>query len=161
MAHQLSVGRILKRDWPSLCFSVFISAFWLIAIACYLLVMVWYPEDKEGWLLAYFMGGGAFLVTALCGAVLVWRLRIIRRVFACGEVVRGQVLIVGENSEDVGYAVISYLYKGREYRVSNVTEGAVGRGRLAPDDLVDIVVDPSKPSRAFIVKLYIQEVEQG
>jgi hypothetical protein len=157
MAYKLSVGRILKRDWPSFGLAVVISAFWLIAAACYLVVVVWYPEDKEGRLLGYFLAVGALLVTALCGAVLVWRLRIIRRVFACGEVVRGQVLIVGENSEDVGYAVIAYQYQGREYRVTNVTEKPWGREGLAPDDPVDIVVDPSKPSRAFIAKLYLQE----
>jgi hypothetical protein len=159
MAHQLSVGHILRRDWPSFILTVFIIGLWLVTIACNLWAAVTPNlEDEEDWLMmASFMGVGNLLVTAVCGTVVVWRVLLIRRVFAQGEVVRGRVLLVGENSEDIGYAVIVYQYQGREYRVRNVTQGAVGRGGLASDDPVDIVVDPRKPSRAFIVKLYVPE----
>jgi hypothetical protein len=154
MAHQLSVGRILRRDWPSLWLSFFIGGLWVVAIGGYLLVAVWYPEDREGWVLSHIMGVCVLVVTALCGALLVRRVHLIRQVFSRGEVVRGQVLSLMKNSEDVASAVLAYQYQGREYRVRNVTEGAAGRG-LSPGDPVDIVVDPSKPSRAFIAKLYL------
>jgi hypothetical protein len=156
MTHQLSIGRILKRDWPSFCCSVFISLWWLIVIAAYLLVAVWYPEDRDGWLLAHLMGVGGLGLTALLGAVIVRRIHIIRRVFGRGEAVRGEILSVGENAEDIGYAVVAYQYQGRQYLVRNVTEGAVGREGLTPGAPVDIVLDPSKPSRAFISKLYLE-----
>ena len=153
----MSVGRILRRDWPSFGLSVVIGVCGLVAVACYLTVAVEPPEGGDGRLIARVMGAAALSATALCGPVLVWRVRVIRRVFARGEVVRGQVLLVGENAEDVGYAVIAYRYRGREYRVTNVTEGVVGRGGLAPDESVDVVVDPGKPSRAFVAKLYLEE----
>jgi hypothetical protein len=76
-------------------------------------------------------------------------------VFGRGEVVQGEVISVGENSEDVGSAVVAYQYQGRQYLVRNVTEGAVGRGGLTPGAPVDIMLDPSNPSRAFIAKLYL------
>src|SRR5436305_6095401 len=69
MAHQLSVGRVLKRDWPSFGLSVFLSFGWLFAIAGYLVVAVWYPQDKEGWVLAHLLGVSALVMTALCGSV--------------------------------------------------------------------------------------------
>jgi hypothetical protein len=153
VAHQLSFGHILKRDWPSFILSVFVCGLWLTVI--FLLGLTPSPEDKEAGRLALFMGVGTLLVTAVCGTVIAWRLLLIHRVFAHGEVVQGRVLHVGENSEDIGYAVIVYQYQGREHRVKNVT--GVGRGGLAPDDPVDIVVDPRKPARAFIVKLYVPE----
>jgi hypothetical protein len=156
MAHQLSVGRVLKRDWPSLTFAVSLGIWWSLVLACYLLVLVWYPTDSEGRLIAHLMGVVGIVMTAVFGTVIVRRIRIIRQVFGRGEVVQGEILSVGENSEDVGYAVVAYQYQGRQYLVRNVTEGAVGRGAFAPGAPVDVVVDPSKPSRAFIVKLYLE-----
>jgi hypothetical protein len=156
MAHQLSVGRILKRDWPSFGCLVIVTFWWLMTIAGYLLAAVWLPEDRDGWLFAHLMGVSGLGVTALLGAVIARRVHIIRQVFGCGEVVRGEILSVGANSEDVGHAVVAYQYQGRQYLVRNVTEGAVGRGELTPGAPVDIVVDPSKPARAFIAKLYLE-----
>jgi hypothetical protein len=157
MAYQLSVGRILKRDWASFILSVTIIFMWL-ATTCYFVAVTPNSEDKEDRLMDSLMGVGTLLVTAVSGTVIVWRLLLIRRVFARGEVVPGRILHLGENSEDIGYAVIAYQYQGREHRVKNVTEGLVGRGGFAPGDPVDLVVDPRKPSRAFVVKLYAPEV---
>jgi len=155
MTQQLSIRRVLKRDWPSCVCSVFLVLWWSIALAAYLLAALGYPEDRDVWLLAHLMGVGGLGSTALLGAVIVRRVHIIRQVFGRGEVVQGEVLRVGENSEDVGHAVVAYHYQGRQYLVRNVTEGAVGRGGLTPGDPVDIMLDPSNPSRAFIAKLYL------
>ena len=155
MAYQLSLGRVLKRDWPSFGLALFIGACWLIAIAGYAWAGI--SQTEGNYLLAHFMGGGAVLMTAVFGPVLAWRIRDLRRVFARGDVVQGRVLTVGENSEYIEHAVIAYQHGGREYRVTNVTEGVLAEPRLAPGAAVDIVVDPGKPSRAFIVKLYIDK----
>ena len=155
MAYQLSLGRALKRDWPSFGLALFIGACWLLAIAGYAWAGISQTEDN--YLLAHFIGGGAVFMTAVFGPVLAWRIRDLRRVFACGEVVTGRVLTVGENSEYIEHAVIAYQFGGREYRVTNVTEGAQAEPRLAPGAAVDIVVDPGKPSRAYIVKLYVDD----
>jgi hypothetical protein len=156
MAHQLSVGRILKRDWPCFGCLIFIVVWWVMAIGGYVLAALWYPDDTDGWLFAHIMGVGGLGVTAVLGGVIARRIHIIRRVFRQGEAVRGEILTVGENSESVGYAVVAYQYQGRQYLVNNVTEGAVGRGGLTPGASVDLVVDPGKPSRAFIAKLYVE-----
>ena len=74
---------------------------------------------------------------------------------ASGDPVKGQVVDVGENSEDIGYVVVAYQYEGRDYKTKNVTEGAVQRGNLAVGDLLDIVVDPQEPTRAFVVRLFV------
>lgn len=155
MPHQLSIGRVWKRDWPAFGLSIFLGLIWLTVIAGYVVSAVWYPQDAEGGMIACVLGIGAAITTILCGAVIVWRIHIIRHVFARGEVVRGQVLSVGENSENIGYAVVTYEFQGHKYLVNNTTEGAGGR-RLTPDEAVDIVVDPSKPSRAFIARLFLE-----
>jgi hypothetical protein len=157
MAYRLSVGRILKRDWPSFILSATIIGMWLV-ITCFIVAVNPKPEDKESWEMSLVLGVGTLLLTAVCGTVIVWRLLLIRRVFAYGEVVQGRILHVGENVEGIGYAMIAYQYQGREHQVKNVTQGLVGRGGFAPDDPVDLVVDPRKPSRAFVVKLYAREV---
>lgn len=156
MAYQLSVGRILRRDWPSFGLAVFVSCCWLVAVAAYVLMVFWFPEDRDNWALAHINGACFAVATVLCMGVIIWRIRTIRRVFRGGEVVRGHVVSVGENSEDISYASIAYQYQGRDYQTKNVTEGASGRGGLTPGDLVDIVVDPAKPSRAFVAKLYLE-----
>lgn len=153
MAYQLSLGRVLKRDWPSFGLALFIGACWLMAMAAYAWAGI--SQTESNYLLAHSLGGGAGLMTAVFGPVLVWRIRDLRRVFARGEVVQGRVLTVGENSEYIEHAVIAYQHGGREYRVTNVTEGVLAGRRLAPGAAVDVVVDPGKPSRAFIVNLYI------
>jgi hypothetical protein len=155
MAHQLRIGRILRCDWPSFGCSLLLGLWWSLALAAYVLAAVWYPEDRDSRLLAHLMGVSGLAATALLGAWIVRRVHIIRQVFGRGEVVRGEVLSVGENSEDVGSAVVAYQYQGRQYLVRNVTEGAVGRGGLTLGAPVDIMLDPSKPSRAFIAKLYL------
>ena len=153
MAYQLSLGRVLKRDWPSFGLALFIGVCWLIALAGYAWAGI--SQNEDNYLLAHFMGGGAVLMTAVFGPVLAWRIRDLRRVFARGEVVQGRVLTVGENSEFIEHAVIAYQHGGREYRVTNVTEGVLAPQKLAPGSAVDIVVDPRKPARAFIVNLYV------
>lgn len=156
MPHQLSFGRVLRRDWPSFGLSVFLSFVWGFAITGYVVAAIWYPLDAEGWVLVRLLGLSALGITVLCGTVIVWRIHRIRQVFARGEVVRGQVRSIGENSEQIAYAVIAYEYLGREYVVNNVTEGVGGRRQFTPNEAVDIVVDPSKPSRAFIAKLFLE-----
>lgn len=155
MVQQLSFGRVWKRDWPAFGLSFFLGLLWFLAIAGYVVAVIWYPDDKEGWEGVPVLGVGVIVVTALCGPWIVWRIQMIRRVFAQGEVVRGQVLSVGENSEYIGNAVIVYQYQGREYRVTNVTERADGRKEFTPNDSVEIVVDPNNPSRAFLAELFL------
>lgn len=153
MVYRLSVGRIVKRDWPSFGLAIFIAICWLIALAGYVFAGI--SQTRDNLVLAHFIAGGTLLMTAVFGPVLGWRIRNLRRTFARGEVVQGRVLAVGENSEFIEHAVIAYQHGGREYRVTNVTEGVLAAQRLAPGNPVDIVVDPSKPSRAFVVGLYI------
>lgn len=153
MAHKLSVGRIMARDFYSLGLSIWVGCFGLIALL-FLAKVIGHPEDEDAWLFTVFTGAFALSAT-LSGALLVWRVRVIRRVFARGEVVRGRVRrIVEGDGECVGYAVFVYQYQGQEYHAT-VTEPVVGQAGVAPDDSVEIVVDPSKPSRAYISKLYL------
>jgi len=155
MALRLSVGRILKRDWLSLGLSIFVGSFGLIALL-FLAKVIGHPDDSDAGLFTAFIFGFGLSAT-LCAAVLVLRVRVIRRVFARGEVVRGRVLWVVEgDGESVGHAVFVYQYQGHEYRARAATELAFGSAAVAPNDSVEIVVDPSKPSRAFVSKLYLQ-----
>jgi hypothetical protein len=156
MSLSLTTGRILKRDWPAFTLLLFLGFWWLAMIA-----IVALTASATGWqslgsdkLLLVLFGFFSALITVVCGGIVWWRVRTVRRVFAAGVVVEGEVGYVGENSEDIGYAVVLYRYNGRDYRVQNATEGAPGRGGLAVGDTVELVVDPLKPARAFVLKLY-------
>jgi hypothetical protein len=155
MAHRLSVGRILSRDWPAYIWTVFTVCGLLFLVGGYLVVGIWFRQDADSWVTAHITAMVGLVMLIACGALMIRRIRLLQDVFARGEVVQGQVLLLGENSEDVGYAVIGYHYRGKDYKVQNVTEGVAGRGGLKPDDEVDLVVDPRDPTRAFIVKLYV------
>lgn len=159
MAYELSVGHVWKRDWPSFGLSVFLGLVWLFVLAVYLTNAFWHPQDGEGWATAHIFGTAALVITVVCGAVIGRRIYIIRHVFACGALVQGKVLEVGENSEDIGNALIAYHYQGRDYSVRKVTEGAHDRGGIVQDELVDIMVDPKEPSRAFIVKVFLDSLK--
>jgi hypothetical protein len=156
MAYQLSVGRVWKRDWPSFVLVGFTGCLWLMVVGAYLLLVFRFPDDHDGWRLAHLLSVIVAGITLLCGSIIILRLRTIRRVFRSGEVVHGRVESIGENSEDIGYAQLAYQYQARDYQTKNVTEAAAERGKMKPGDNVAIVVDPSKPSRAFVVKLFVE-----
>jgi hypothetical protein len=152
---RLSVGRILRRDWAAFSLILFVGIWWLFVVAVYVLAALskqGNAEEDPTFLLVFAVG--TFVITAACGALAVWRIRMIRKVFTNGVVLQGEVAHVGANDEDVGHAIVVYRYGGREFQVRNVTQSAPGRGRFQVGESVEVIVDPEKPSRAFLVRLY-------
>lgn len=148
-----STGRILRRDWPAFGLTLFV---WWLAVAVLGFLGVglhpgaWEAEPALG----IALGLVSLLVTAATSTFIGWRVRLIRQVFARGVMLEGRIVQVGENTEGIGYAVVGYRYDGREYQVRNVTEGLPRPGDLKVGAMVEVVVDPVQPSRAFLVKRY-------
>ena len=98
-----------------------------------------------------------FRAVTACAAVVIaaglsYRIWRIRRVFAAGAVVIGRVLEIDVNADNVHSAIAAYEFEGQRYQVKNTTE-ATGQ-MFSEGDAVELVVDPAKPSRAYIVKLF-------
>jgi len=150
----LSVGRVLWRDWPSRGLTWFAVLWWLI-VASTGVATLWLPEkdfDRSTPLILAIIG---LLISLPIAVIVAWRIQTIRRVFASGEVVAGRVVFKGENSEDIQYALLAYKFDGQEFRVKNVVEGASVQGGVNQGDCVELMVDPRKPSRAYIRKMFL------
>jgi hypothetical protein len=151
---ELSIRRVLWRDWPSRGLTIFAVLWWLI-VAGAVLATLWVPKEDFDRSFPVTLAIIGLLISLPIGVVVVWRIWNIRRVFASGEFVTGRVVFKGQNSEDVGYALLAYTHDGQEYRVKNVVEGASAESDINQGDSVELVVDPRKPSRAYIRKLFL------
>ena len=150
----LTFGRVLWRDWPSRGLTLFAALWWLI-VAGAGLATLWVSEEDFDRSFPAILGIIGLLISLLIGLIVFWRIRNIRRVFASGEVVTGRVVFKGANSEEIAYALLAYSYDGQEYRVKNVVEGASAEVEVKQGDCVELVVDPRKPSRAYIRKMFL------
>jgi hypothetical protein len=56
------------------------------------------------------------------------------------------------DTDNVHSAIVAYEFEGEGYQVKNTTE-ATGQV-FREGDAVELVVDPAKPSRPYIVKLF-------
>jgi hypothetical protein len=94
------------------------------------------------------------VITAVAGVLLLWRVRLIRQVFARGVVVKGWVAHVATEPLDEYHLPqdrVVYRYGGREYRLSAPSKRLLARNSFAEGEAVEVMVDPDKPARAFLV----------
>src|SRR4051794_13353243 len=152
MQNPRSLLQILWKDHVSLGMAV-IAGFFLPVWVTLLLLLVADPK-KEDPALPAILGGSAVLITVACGGWALRRLCVLRRLLTHGAAVAGRILAVQSNSEDVWSATFGYTFAGREYRGKNVT--GTNRGYRA-GEVVTLLVDPGKPSRAVIRNLYAED----
>jgi len=128
---------------------VFTGLMWFVPAALYLLGSGANQRDNE--LVAIF-GIGTLVLTVACGGIVLWRIRLIRRVFARGVVVKGWVAHVGKDDggEYTPQDKVVYRYGGREYELWTVNKRVLDRENFAVGEAVEVMVDPDKPSRAFL-----------
>lgn len=149
------MGRIILRDWPSAGLVVFAAiCLSLIAAAT---VYGWLWSDAEGLRFALYFG--VFIVAPIClvwGWIAVRRVRLIAGLLANGPRVRGRIDSLGENSEGIGHAVVTYDYEGRPFRSIITTESFAPEFSPQPGDDVELIIDPRRPQRAFFVNMFAQ-----
>jgi hypothetical protein len=139
-----SALRLLAKDWRAMGLAIMVGALWLVLLAG--LVFFPTPGGEDPLLLGIF-GGMAALATGAGAAWALRRWRTIRRLLAHGVPVRGRVLSVYANAEDVWAVLVGYAFDGREYQTRTVT------GFKPPHqvgDAVSLLVDPAAPSRAMM-----------
>jgi hypothetical protein len=95
----------------------------------------------------------SLLITAWCVGFALWRVRLVRTVFARGVVVNGWVSHVETHhtGEATPHDHIKYRYGGREYVLRAVNRRELGQEAFAVGEAVEVMVDPNKPARAFLV----------
>jgi hypothetical protein len=151
--------RLLRRDWPAFGLLALAGLCWLCVAALWLFTAIWPPgnaDDRNLITILTVVGVVAGIVAACTAAVRLLRLQ---RLFVHGERVTGRVVQIGENSEDIAFAVVEYTFNGGTHRVTNVIESLPDRDQLKTGDEIDVVVDPKRPSRGYLAGLF--ETSEG
>ena len=108
--------------------------------------------DDRHWLVVLSAAGVS--TGAIAAMVSTARLLRLRQLFQNGECVSGRVVHIGQNSEDIAFAIVEYTFQGSAHRVTTVGESLPESRRPAAGDAVNVVVDPRRPSRAALPLLF-------
>lgn len=150
----ISLKQLVWTDYPA--FYAF-----LIPLVSWIIILAWAPDWRgDGPIIKpearpIFLGL-AFLATIISLGVLALRIRLFFRVFRDGKQVHGKILQV-EIRRDHGRVEYTYIYNHKEYFSRAEVHRNAETKALKNGDQVLLLVDPNKPSRAFIRDLYVQE----
>jgi hypothetical protein len=145
-----TINRILVRDWR--------ARRSLAAGLGFPLSLLLLTALSGGWpspvaVLGFSLAGLASL------AVFASRVRQIRRVFSLGYEVTGRIIRKGfdergesPGTETIPYVIVAYEFAGGQFEAKHVTRGS--RRTFKTDRKVKLVVDPIRPTRAFIVRQF-------
>jgi hypothetical protein len=151
---RVSLTRLLWTDYPSFYAS-------LIPLVAWIVYLAWAPDWrglgpvlKPGAQPVFL--GTAIIATLISLVVLVIRIRLFIRIFREGMQVHGKIM-QAELRRDRGKVEYTYIYDHQEFfsRADIHRNGATKA--LQTGDQVTLLVDPKKPTRAFIRDLYIQD----
>jgi hypothetical protein len=148
---RLSLKRILWTDYPAFYAS-------LVPLVAWTVVLAWVPDWRgEGPIIhpeaRPFFLTLAILATAGGLIVLAYRLWLLYTTFGRGVELRGKISKI-EHRRDHGRIECVYIYEQKEYfSMSTVHRNSQTKDLKAGTPIM-LVVDHSKPSRAFIRDLY-------
>jgi hypothetical protein len=148
---RISIKRLLWTDYPAFYASLVPPVSWIVYLS-------WAPDWRgNGPIMKpearpLFLGL-AILATCVSLIILAVRIRLIRRIFRDGKQVHGKILKV-EIRRDHGKVEYTYIYDHKEFFSKADVHRNAETKALKAGDLVMLVVDPIKPSRAFISSLY-------
>jgi hypothetical protein len=143
---RVPVTRILARDPAARDLTMFVGMWYVVMGAIYLA----FPHGADTAMRVVF-GAITALITLACGGVVLHQVSFVRRLLAEGASVEGRVDRLGDN-EGFGYAEVEYEHAGRPYRARIPTAGMPGG--YQPEQRVELLVDPRKPSRAIDPRRY-------
>jgi hypothetical protein len=92
-------------------------------------------------------------LTLLCLTILILRIRGMQRLFATGKVVTGRITSI-YFADDRGRVEYSYSLGGQQRSGGMALHKTKATAALAEGQEVEILVDPDKPDRSLIARLY-------
>jgi hypothetical protein len=139
-----SLLRIVKVDYVASLGVIFPLVMWGLALAAHFF-------DPEA---AAFFRLLAPIVTVLGLALFLWRVWLIRQVFADGDETPGVLTNIGF-FRGRGRAEYVYTYQSHKYQSSNAIQASATTRALAPGQAVTVMVHRLNPKRAFLRELYL------
>jgi len=157
MTRTPSTGRILKNDYGSLLMLIVIGVMWVLAIAGGYFGLL--PQPRGARLIeisstmATILLTLAVVITMLFGSLASKRISSIKRVLSSGPEVKGRIQDIAF-VKDRGRVEYEYEYNGQTYQAGNAIWKNKETRQLQAGGEITVIVDPDKPSRAFIASLY-------
>lgn len=157
MTRNAPTSRILKNDYPSLLMLMFIGIMWVLAIGGGVLGFL--PKRRGGGTvevdstMMMVMIAIAVVVTVVFGWLSSKRIRDIKRIVNTGSEVIGRIQSIGF-IKDRGRVEYDYVHDGKSYHAGNAIWKNRETTELREGDEIRLIVDPEKPTRAFIASLY-------
>jgi hypothetical protein len=157
MTRNAPIGRILKNDYASLLMLIFIGIMWALAIAG--AVFGFLPKRRGGGAIEVdstmmiIMIVIALVTTILFGWLASKRIGDIKRIINTGPKIQGRILSIGF-IKDRGRVEYDYEYDGQSNHAGNAIWKNRETTKLQNGDELTLIIDPDKPSRAFIASLY-------
>lgn len=157
MTRNATTGRILKNDYPSLLMLIFIGVMWVLAIAG--TIFGFLPKRRGGGAIevdstmSMIMIVIAVIITILFGWLASKRIGDIKRIINRGPEVKGRIQSIGF-IKDRGRVEYDYEYDGQSYHAGNAIWKNRETTKLQDGEEILVIVDPKRPSRAFIASLY-------
>jgi hypothetical protein len=162
MTREVPIRRILKNDYFSMLMLVLIGVTWFLAIF----------GNTFGFLPKRHMVGTmptdpsmnhallviAIAISMLCGWLTIRRWGDIKRVIQTGPEIKGRISSIGFYS-DRGRVEYQYDYQGKTYEAGNGLCKNRETTQLKAGDEIVLILDPEKPSRAFIASLYLTQAQ--
>jgi hypothetical protein len=149
-----SIFRIIGNDYLSMTSTLLIPCIWIGYFILGVLGVLSTNSRDINWTTdGPFFYGIAIALTILCVFIIVFRVLIIRNIFANGFETTGQITYV-RFSRGRGWVRYTYVYKGQTYPVENDILPNKHTLGLEQRQEVSIVADSKNPRRAFIKTLF-------
>jgi hypothetical protein len=157
MTRNPSVRRILKNDYGSLLMLMLIGVVWVLTVAGGIFRAL--PRRRGGGMIEVdstmlvIIVVITVVVTVLFGWLAARRISSIKRVIADGPEVKGKIIGIGF-VKDRGRVEYEYAYHGETHQAGNAIWKTRETSQLQIGHEITLIIDPEKPSRAFIASLY-------
>jgi hypothetical protein len=143
--------QILRNDYFGVTMAVAPFMLWLLLGAVAILPAALGSEKLN---LNPLMLAGLGLATAFCWIALIWRIWMVRTIFAEGTLVNGVITNIWFFRQR-GSCKLQYNYMGTAYEIQNTLIYSKRTCKLAAGSRVTLVVDPQDPKRVFLRDLYL------
>ncbi len=151
----VSLTKVVWNDYATLLLLLFTLMLWGLGAAAFWGNLpsrsggpVVLGPGKRAWVMALNAA-----ITLGCGGLMARRIATFYRVVGRGDAVPGKITRVWF-SRDRGRIEYFYRHQDVSYRSWNAVMKTRGTRRLRTGDAVTLVVDPRKPTRAYLTKLY-------
>ena len=149
-----SVRRIIWSDYPAFYAS-------LVPLVAWIVYLAWAPNWRGSGPVLKAGAQPIYLALTVLGTigaagVLAYRLWLFFRLFRSGETVRGKISSV-QLRRDRGKVEYSYIFNHQEFNSGAQVHRNARTKALKSGELVNLIVDPANPRRAFIRHLYTDE----